>query len=161
MPFAHTPIFKRFTSILPRGRFVIITGLALSLSGAAIAHSGATGIVKERMDRFKASKENIAAIKRHLRAGETKPIVNLADEIADWARQMPDYFPTDSGGKPSEASPKIWLDFNGLTTAAKANEMAALALADSARMGDIKTIMSALKATAKTCKSCHSEFRLD
>ena len=45
----------------------LVTALALScgFSVLAYAHSGATGIVKERMDFFTQSKDNLKAIKTH------------------------------------------------------------------------------------------------
>ena len=46
----------------------LATALALScgLSMLAYAHSGATGIVKERMDFFKQNKDSLKAIKTHV-----------------------------------------------------------------------------------------------
>ena len=58
----------------------------------ALAHSGATGIVKERMDMFKKNQGNLKAIKSHIGSEDYKSIVNLADEIRDWAVKMSDYF---------------------------------------------------------------------
>ena len=60
----------------------------------ALAHSGATGIVKERMDMFKKNQDNLKAIKSHIGSEDYESIVKLADEIRDWAVKMPDYFPT-------------------------------------------------------------------
>ena len=80
----------------------------------ALAHSGATGIVKERIDMFKKNQGNLKAIKSHIRSENYESIVKLADEIRDWAVKMPEYFPEGSNEKPSEASPAIWADFDGL-----------------------------------------------
>ena len=50
----------------------LVTALALScgFSLLAYAHSGATGIVKERMDFFTQNKDNLKAIKTHFRNGD-------------------------------------------------------------------------------------------
>ena len=92
--------------------------------GSALAHSGATGIVKERMDMFKRSQKNLKAIKSHIRAEDYGSIAKLADEIREWAVKMPEYFPEGSNVKPSEASPNIWEDFSGFKRAAIKNETA-------------------------------------
>ena len=81
-----------------------LSAIAIGLSAAAMAHSGAT-IIKERMDFFKRSKDNMKAINMHLRGGDYRAIVPLAEDIRDWASKMPDYFPQGSDGKPSEAAP--------------------------------------------------------
>ena len=51
----------------------------------ALAHSGATGIVKERMDMFKKNQGNLKAIKSHIGSEDYGSIVKLADKIRDWA----------------------------------------------------------------------------
>ena len=105
----------------------LATALALScgFSMLAYAHSGATGIVKERMDFFTQNKDDLKAIKTHFRNGDLDAIVPLATQIRDWAEKMPAYFPAGSDGKPSEASPQIWLDFSGFERAANSNYQAA------------------------------------
>jgi len=74
-------------------RIALASIIAVSLSAAALAHSGATGIVKERMDRFARSKDHLKAIKTYFRSGDFDAIVPQAEEIRDWAAEMPDYFP--------------------------------------------------------------------
>ena len=141
----------------------LVTALALScgFSMLAYAHSGATGIVKERMDFFTQSKDNLKAIKTHFRNGNLDEIVPLATQIRDWAEKMPAYFPAGSDGKPSEASPQIWFDFSGFERAANANYQAANQLVIAAKAGDSEAAINAFKTTAATCKSCHKSYRLD
>ena len=88
--------------------------------GDAIAHSGATGIVKERMD----------------------------------------YFPAQSDIKPSEASPKIWSDFEGFTAAAQLKWKATVSLAKAAKIGDRGSVITAFEETVESCKSCQKTYRL-
>ena len=128
--------------------------------GDAIAHSGATGIVKERMDYFKTSKGNLKKIRTHISNGNYASIIPLADSIANWSAKMLDYFPVGSDKKPSEASPKIWLDFEGFTEAAQLNWKATISLAKAARIGDRDSVVTAFKETAESCKSCHQTYRL-
>ena len=138
---------------------ICLPAIAISLSAGAMAHSGATGVIKERMDFFTRSKDNMKVINMHLRGGDYRAIVPLAEDIRDWASKMPDYFPQGSDGKPSEAAPEIWMDFNGFTEAAKDHYEAADTLVSAAKYENAGDIAKAFKATAKTCKSCHKSYR--
>ena len=128
--------------------------------GDAIAHSGATGIVKERMDYFKAIQGNLKKIRTHISNENYDSIIPLANSIASWSTRMPDYFPAGSDIKPSEASPKIWSDFEGFTAAAQLNWKATVSLAKAAKIGDRDSVITAFKETAESCKSCHKTYRL-
>ena len=136
-----------------------LSAIAIGLSAAAMAYSGATGIIKERMDFFKRSKDNMKAINMHLRGGDYRAIVPLAEDIRDWASKMPDYFPQGSDGKPSEAAPEIWTDSDGFTQAARNHYKAANTLVSAAKSKNAGYIAKAFKATAATCKSCHKSYR--
>ena len=137
--------------------------LILSIIPATIvlAHSGATGIVKERMDMFKRNQNNLKAIKSHIRSEDYRSIIKLADEIRDWALKMPEYFPEGSNQKPSEASPSIWIDFDGFKDAAMKNEAAAKQLIVAADAGDRKAVVDGFRAMAASCKSCHQSYKLN
>ena len=128
--------------------------------GNAIAHSGATGIVKERMDYFKVSQINLKKIRAHIANENYESIIPLANSLASWSAKMSDYFPAGSNTKPSEASPKIWSDFAGFTAAAQLNWEATMSLAKAAEMGDRDAVINAFKDTAVSCKSCHKTYRL-
>ena len=138
---------------------ICLSAIAIGLSAAAMARSGATGIIKERMDFFKRSKDNMKAINMHLRGGDYRAIVPLAEDIRDWASKMPDYSPQDSNGKPSKAAPEIWTVFDGFKQAAKDHYEAVDTLVSAAKSGDAGDIAKAFKATAATCKSCHKSYR--
>ena len=125
------------------------------------AHSGATGIVKERMDMFKKNQDNLKAIKSHIGSEDYGFIIKLADEIRDWAVKMPEYFPVGSDEKPSEASPAIWTYFDGFKNAAMKNEAAAKQLIAAAEAEDQKAVVDGFKAVAASCKSCHQSYKLD
>ena len=135
--------------------------LGTVFSAAALAHSGATGIIKERMDMFKKNQDNLKAIKSHVRSENYESIVKLADEIRDWAVKMPEHFPEGSNEKPSEASPAIWLDFDGFKNAAMKNETTAKQLIAAAKAEDQKAVVDGFKAVAASCKSCHQSYKLD
>ena len=79
----------------------------------AFAHSGAIGIVKERIDMFKKNQDNLKAIKSPIGSDDYGSIIKLTDEIRGWVVRMPEYFPEGSNKKPSEASHAICTDFDG------------------------------------------------
>ena len=126
-----------------------------------LAHSGATGIVKERMDMFKKSQDNLKAIKLHIRSENYGAIIKLADEIRDWAVKMPEYFPEGSNEKPSQASHAIWTDFNGFRNMAMKNEAAAKQLIAATKSEDQRAVVDGFKAVAASCKSCHRSYKMD
>jgi len=135
--------------------------IAVAVTATAFAHSGATGIVKERMDRFVRSKDHLKSIKTHLQNSDFNAILPLAAEIKDWAAEMPDYFPEGSTQKPSAAAPEIWTNFHGFKTAAQTHYEAADGLVSAAMSKDADATMAAFSATAATYKSCHQSFRID
>ena len=140
----------------------LITLMLITIPATFVfAHSGATGIVKERMDLFKKNQANLKAIKSHIRSEDYGSIIKLADEIRDWAVKMPEYFPEGSNKKPSEASPAIWTDFDGFKNAAMKNETAAKQLIAAAKAEDQKAVVDGFKAVAASCKSCHQSYKLD
>ena len=143
-------------------KLIVVTTLILASMTYvdAVAHSGAKGIVKERMDYFKASSSNLKKIRAHISNENYKSIIPLAKSIASWSTKMPDYFPTGSNINPSEASPKIWLDFEGFKEAAQLNWKATISLANAAEIGDGDAVIKAFKDTAASCKSCHKTYRL-
>ena len=135
----------------------VIAGLLLSVS--AFAHKGATGIIKERMDNFKASQMALKQIFAASKRNNFEAIVPLANQIKNWAEIMPTKFPAGSDGPPSEAAPAIWTDFEGFKLAAKENFEAASFLEVTALNGDAKATAKAIKQLAGTCKSCHQSYR--
>ena len=140
---------------------IALTIATLGGLGSALAHSGATGIVKERMDMFKKNQKNLKAIKSHIRGKDYDSIAKLANEIRVWAAKMPEYFPEGSNIKPSEASPKIWEDFTGFKRAAMKNETATKKLIAAAKAGNQTAVVEGFKAVASSCKSCHQSYKLD
>ena len=132
-----------------------------SVAVPAVAHKGATGIVKERMDYFDRNKDNLKAIQGYLKKEDYQSIKPLALEIRDWAGKMHEYFPEGSGGSPSEASPDIWENFEGFRLAAQQNYQDADALYRASLNEDKANAVKAFKATAASCTSCHRNFRLD
>ncbi len=144
---------KKYTTFL--------LGFCLLFSASALAHKGATGIVKDRMDNFKASQQALKQIFAATKGGDVQAVVPLAEQIKVWAEKMPDYFPAGSNQSPSEAAAAIWTDFGGFSAAAARHGEAASGLITAAGSGDIAATAAAAKQLADTCKSCHQRYRAD
>lgn len=140
-----------------------IGALALSLSSppASLAHKGAMGIVKERMDKFEASEKATKRIKQALSRGDTAVVTADAELLVSWAREMESYFPDNSNQSPSEAKDEIWLQWDDFVGAVQSFENASKALIDAAATEDSRAISGAFKEMTKSCKSCHQQFRED
>ena len=137
----------------------LLTAIMLIFSTASYAREDAIGIVKERMDLFKKSQQDIKALYSSIRSGELENVKIKAIALAKWATVMPNYFPEGSGGGVSEASAEIWKDFEGFKDAANSFELAALSVVDAVDRDVKGAIISAAKSVGNSCKSCHRKFR--
>ena len=140
-----------------------ISALALSLSSppAVLAHEGAIGIVKERMDKFKASEKATKRIKQALSRGDTAVVMAEAEFLVSWASEMDSYFPENSNQSPSEAKDEIWLQWDDFVDAIQSFENTSTALIDAAATEDPRAMDGAFSDMTKSCKSCHLQFRED
>jgi cytochrome c556 len=92
---------------------VVISATAVTLEGtAALAQSGAIGIVKERMDGM-AALGNVVKVLTPMMRGHTPFDAGQARDGADAifihaGEQMTSLFPEGSDGMPSQALPAIW-----------------------------------------------------
>ena len=136
---------------------LVIAGMAGAPHIAA--HANATGIVKERMDNFKATQGHLKAISRLLGSAEFDEIASRASAMRDWGAAMPAAFPEGSGGAPSDAAPAIWSDNAGFVAAASDHVSALDELIAAAEAGDAGAVGAAFKAVAGTCKACHMKYR--
>ena len=142
--------------------FVLATFTLSHLSPpAALAHKGAMGIVKERMDKFEASEKATKRIKQALSRGDNAVVIAEAEFLVSWARKMEGFFPENSNQPPSEAKDDIWLQWDKFVGAIQSFDNATQALIDDARSEDSRAIGQAFKEMTKSCKSCHRQFRED
>ena len=126
---------------------------------SAHAHSGATGIVKDRMDRFKDSQNALKMIAAAIKAQDFNAIDAPAQLIAHWGDEMARYFPDGSNPPPSEALDIIWQDMDQFKAMANANANAAKRLQQLAISRDEAKIKPAFNELVDSCKSCHQKFR--
>ena len=139
-------------------QFLIITFL-ISCSTIIFAHDGATGIVKERMDKFKLSKSIMRTINKSFEKEDFNQIKKGAAQLKKWGLEMENYFPAGSDIKPSEANEKIWLEPESFKNAINKFTQASIELLKVANEQNLDGTIAAFRKVAGTCKGCHKQFR--
>ncbi len=130
-----------------------------AIPAQTLAHSGATGIVKKRMDVMKdvgAVMKELGAMGKGDASFDATVVARRAGDLKAHAAGMPALFPEGSIHGPSEALPQIWKNFEGFSRIASDLESAATALSS---VEDATALPAALGAAGKTCKACHSDYR--
>ncbi len=142
-------------------RNVIVLGASTAALFAvgAFAHSGATGVVKQRMDGMKEMSHAVKAIGA-VKAGAIPfsfETLNLAGrEIAKHGVSARDQFPEGSLVSPSDALPAIWADRQTFDRLMEQMIDAADQLAVSA---DRDESIALTDRIGGYCKDCHATFR--
>lgn len=142
----------------------LITGI--TIIGTAHSHTGATGIVKERMALMKDLAQSVKAIKGAIVApgapteAGRRTIAASAAAIEKHAARMLKMFPKGSTAHPSEALPSIWTDWPGFEKAARDMARAARKLSTSAVAGGRSSLLGDFTGLARTCGACHAQYRL-
>ena len=129
----------------------------------AVAHTGATGVVKERMALMKAVAKANKSIRDMVNGREPFDIAKVAAAakvIAEHGARIAALFPAGSGGGVSEAAPKIWEDPDGFKARADATVKAARALEAAAKLDDLPAVSQASRALGRTCSGCHQDYRI-
>ncbi len=147
-------------SVLKAGLVIVV----MTSASVAFAHSGASGVVKTRMDVMSSIAKSMKAIGAMMKGEvvfDSSVVKSSAVAIAKHAKHIPHLFPKGSNEKPSEALPTVWTDWDRFAKLANSMEVSAQALAAAAD-GAVGTddIRAELGAVGKTCKACHSDFRL-
>ena len=150
----------RIKTVLPA-----IAGAALLASAAALAHGGATGIVKERMDLMGSIGKQMKVIVPMMKGkSDFDP-----DSYAAAARRISGHggasmtrlFPEGSLEKPSEARPEIWKDWTEFSRLAEELGVAGAELARAAASTtQADDLAQPFARVAKTCRDCHQAFRV-
>jgi len=103
-------------------KIVIVIAFA-GTSGAVLAHSGATGVVKERMDGMSALEKSVKAITPIMRGKDdydADKVRAFAEDVATHSGEaMTRLFPAGSGGMPSEAKDAVWSDWEEFASLAE------------------------------------------
>jgi len=117
-----------------------LTGLALvGLTAAAFAHTGATGVVKERMDAMKTMQDAIKTIKPMMTGDapyDASTVRSAAEKIAALSGDdLTRHYPEGSTDHLTQALPAVWTDWDRFETLAAQLETTALGLAIAADNG--------------------------
>ena len=141
---------------------LVATALVASF-GPAQPHSGASGVVKERMDAMKdigARMKMVAAMIRKRQPFDADAARKAANGIAEHARSIPGLFPEGSLHGPSEALPAIWSDWDRFTRHARMLEARAESFASMAEAAQGPEELAApFRQMAESCSACHESFR--
>ena len=120
-------------------KFLLGTIAAISITGAALAHGGATGIVKERMDGMSAMGSAVKVLSEMMRGNidyDPEVVKENALKIQMHAgEQLSKLFPEGSDGGPSEAKPDIWSNWTEFEEISQQLKIYAQALENAAPNG--------------------------
>jgi cytochrome c556 len=147
----------------PGGHKVLIgAGLLMAIFAAtSLAHEGAKGVVKERMDLMKSQKNAMKVIGDMAKGKKTFNAAKAAKAARDLeatTQKIPELFPKGSNGHPSEALEAVWTEWDRFTGDAHDAEAAAKALAAAVETSG-QDWKAAFQAMTDACKSCHESFR--
>ncbi|SOC28999.1 Cytochrome c556 [Thalassospira xiamenensis] len=162
---------QKETKLMRTGILVVATVFATAISIAAVAHEGAKGVVKERMDGMEVIGKQVKMMVPMLK-GETPydpaKVELAAMKISSHAGSaFTELFPTGSTTAPSEASPEIWEKWDAFSRlsdelAINADMLKTIAAKDVASgSNDTGQFDDAFRNVLQTCKSCHQQFRAD
>ena len=138
---------------------LVIAGMTLAGIQNIQAHDGASGVVKERMDNFKATQQHLKAISQLMLMDEYDEIVDRAGKMRAWGAEITSKFQEGSGGGVSDAKAEIWTNFEDFSQHADKHVAALDGLISAAKAGDSDALEGAFKAVAGTCKGCHMKYR--
>lgn len=149
-----------------RGTCVAVLCVFIGVGSAALAHKGAEGIVRERMHAMKDMSERSKRLGAMFKGRTPLDAGYLRDSARAYishAQDIPEQFPdTEQSrhGASSEALQSIWRDWRKFVQLAERMEQHSgtlLALLDGG--AGQRELRSAFGEIAKSCKSCHREFR--
>lgn len=143
-------------------KFFSFTAIAalVAVATMAVAHEGATGIAKERMDLMEAMSKDMKEISRRVNANRDLAAIGpIAQRIHDRAPQIAGLFPEGSGTGVTDAKSEIWRNWTAFEAGTQklAAESAALAALGSA--ADPRAVGTQFTALIRACTGCHTDFR--
>jgi cytochrome c556 len=132
-----------------------------TFAATSLAHEGAKGVVKERMDLMKSQKNAMKVIGDMAKGKKTfnaAKAAKAARNLETTTQKIPELFPKGSNGHPSEALEAVWTEWDRFTGDAHDAEAAAKALAAAVETSG-QDWKAAFQAMTDACKSCHESFR--
>ncbi len=144
-------------------KIIAATALLASLSFGAYAQSAAERAIQYRQGVMRAQGWHLGNMAAQVRGDKPYNKDDFARSATFLSQllQMPwdGYGPGTEAGAPTKAKADIWLDTGKFKSAGDDAGKAAAALAQAAASGNMDQIKVAFGATAKTCKTCHDDFK--
>lgn len=139
----------------------LVAGAVLAvLAAPVVAHEGATGVAKDRMDLMGDMSQHLKNIAKRLSANrDLTAIAADADHIVDVAPHIPDLFPPGSDKGITDAKPAIWQRWDEFVGDQKKLGEEAKKLSSLAASGDPRALADQYRAVTKACVACHDAFR--
>ena len=141
-------------------------GSVVAVYSTTMAHSEATGIVKERMDAMKDMGKKSTRVARMLRGQEVfdkQALITAADAFVLHGTQMKRLFPDTHEsrmGKTTEALPNIWQNWDRFSSDVDEFIMLSQTLQQTVNTTDNRReLKKAFRQTAESCSGCHKAFR--
>ncbi len=138
-------------------KYVFLIVAPLVFAGAAVAHQGATGVVKARMDGMgtvQSAMKVVGGMARGRIEFDADAAQAALADMAEAARQIPELFEEKDLSDPSEALSGIWDNWDDFT--AKAD---ALAVAADVTVADLDALRAAMGPIGNSCSACHQDYR--
>lgn len=142
-------------------RWVVALGLILG-STLLLAHSGASGVVKERMDLMKSVGDEMKAIGAMIKGQQPFDAVKIragAALIAQKSDEVEALFPEGSLEQPTEALASIWDRWPEFSRLTQRLRQEAQQLSQKAEEGNRQEVLRQFAALGKVCSGCHTDFR--
>jgi cytochrome c556 len=147
--------------MLPLTRFAVCTAsLLVVFAAAGLAHEGATGVAKDRMDLMGDMSQSMKSIAKRLRANRDLPAIAAdADRVSKDSPHIADLFPPGSDKGVTDAKPAIWQKWGEFVGNAKKLGEETAKLSSVAATGDARAISDQYRTVTKVCIACHDTFR--
>lgn len=134
--------------------------LLLAPSSSGVAHEGATGVAKDRMDLMGDMSQSMKSISKRLRTNrDLAAIAADADRISKDSPRISGLFPPGSDKGITDAKPVIWQKWDEFVGNAKKLGEETAKLSTVAASGDARAINDQYRTVTKVCIGCHDTFR--
>ncbi len=145
---------------------IVLISAAMTCTAAVYAHSGATGIVKQRMDAMSDMGDHakkLADMFKGKIAFDADSVRVAAESFVEHGRQMIDWFPDTKDsrfGHKSQSEQAIWEQWDDFVEEADEFLAVSESMLETARHSDKEAVLrKAYFAAAKGCKQCHKVYR--
>ncbi len=129
---------------------------------AAIAHEGASGIVKERMDAMEkmgGAMKQIGLMMKGITPYDGAAVSQAAMVINQTSARLEKLFPSGGDEKGSYTKPELWDNWDEFKLLTKATGEAAGKLSEAAFDGTKREVLPLFFEVGKSCKACHTKYR--